>query len=117
MKNSVFDFIFKNPIGLLVSIFIPFVIIYIFYVLFSRFQKTITIKNKYTTSTGSKIIYTISDSNNNIYTIENVWFYGNFNKAQTYNSINLNSNYNVSGYGYTMNPISLYPSIYEITPA
>ena len=107
----------KYDIIVWVVLLLCFIFIVPLYVFSTKFQKTITIKNKYTTSSGSKIIYTVVDSNNNIYTIENVWFFGNFEKAQTYNSINLNSNYNVSGYGFTMNMISFYPSIYSVTSA
>lgn len=110
-------FNYKLDLFFWVFVLLCFIFLVPLYVLGSRFKKTITIKTKYTTSSGSKIVYTVVDSNNNVYTIENVWFFGNFEKAQIYNSININSNYNVSGYGYTINMISLYPSIYGVTSA
>jgi len=117
LSNKAFNFNDMKGIKFILIILFIIIIINIAYVFFSKFQKTITVKNKYTTSTNNNIIYTIVDSENNIYTIENVWFFADFDKAQNYNSININSKYNVTGYGYTLNMLSIYPSIYNFTSA
>ena len=100
-----------------IIIFIIFTILQILYYSLTKFTKTITIKDKYTNSNRNTIIYTIVDSDNKIYNIENVWFLFDFNKGENYNMIKVNSTYIVSGYGFTIDMFSLYPTVYNATPA
>lgn len=93
------------------------VIVRIIYYFSTKFTKTITIKDKYTNGMRNTIIYTVVDTDNKIYQIDNVWFLFDFNKAENYNMIKLNSKYIVSGYGITIDMFSLYPTIYNLTPA
>jgi len=104
-------------IYLFIIIFIIFIILQILYYSLTKFTKTITIKDKYTNSNRNTIIYTIVDSDNKIYNIENVWFLFDFNKGENYNMIKVNSTYVVSGYGFTIDMFSLYPTVYNATPA
>lgn len=104
-------------IYLFTIIFIIFTILQILYYSITKFTKTITIKDKYTNSNRNTIIYTIVDSDNKIYNINNVWFLFDFNKGENYNMIKVNSTYIVSGYGFTIDMFSSYPTIYNATPA
>jgi hypothetical protein len=88
--------------------------------IYNGFEITITIKDKYIYTTYSRYSsspnYVIVDTNNNIYNIDDVWFIGDFNDAEDYNSIKIGQTYKVQGYGFRLNFLKLYPTIYKITP-
>ena len=89
--------------------------------IFNGFEKTITIKDKYIYNTNAKYssstIYNIVDTNNSIYNVDNVWFIGDFNEAEDYNLMNKGETYKVKGYGFRVDFLGWYPTIYNIQKA
>jgi hypothetical protein len=87
----------------------------IFKFFFMSFEKDITVKDKYTEAGNrSSIKYFIIDTNNNIYNVDNVWFIGDFNKAEDYNMIEKGGNYKVKGNGLRVDWLGWFPMIYKI---
>jgi len=116
MAKTMFDNSFFL-LYLFIFIIVFFIIIDVIYFMATKFTKTITVKDKYVTSTNKTMIYTVVDSDNKIYNINNVWFLMDFNKGEDFNMITVNSKYNITGYGINIDMLSSYPKIYSITPA
>jgi len=108
--------ILHSPITYVIIFFLILIFIQVIFYFILGFENIITIKDKYVVS-GNKsgIFYYIVDNNNSIYKVENVWFLGDFNKAEDYNSINKGDTYKVKGYGFRNDMLSIYPTIYNIT--
>ena len=91
------------------SIIVNIVLYYI-----THFEKTITIKDKYTRYRGNGSNYNIVDTDNNIYQAGNVWFKLDFNRAEEYNKLEKGKKYTVKGYGIRIPMIDMYQNIYQV---
>lgn len=80
----------------------------------THFTKDITIKDKYIRYRKSASNYNVVDSEGNIYKIDNVWFKGDFNRAEDYQRLEKGKTYKVTGYGVRVPMIDMYPKIYRI---
>jgi len=80
----------------------------------TKFEKTITIKDKYTRYRRKGSNYNVVDTENNIYQIGNLWFKFDFNRAEDYNKLDKGKTYKVKGYGVRIPMIDMYKKIYEI---
>ena len=89
--------------------------------IFNEFEKTIAIKDKYIYNTygryGSSTFYNVVDTNNSIYNVVNVWFIGDFNRVEDYNLMNKGDTYKVKGYGFRVDFLGWYPTIYNVQKA
>lgn len=94
---------------IIISLIIPALLYF-----FSSFEKIITIKEKYVRYRRYGSSYNIIDSNNNIYQIGNLWFKGDFNRADDYAKINIGDSYKVKGYGLRIPFFDIYKQIYYI---
>jgi len=81
---------------------------------FTKFNKKITIKDKYIRYRRSSSNYHIVDKENNIYLIDNLWFVGDFNRAEDYNKLQKGKTYDISGYSFRVPFLDMYPKIYKI---
>mgnify|MGYP001181914889 FL=1 len=81
---------------------------------FTKFNKKITIKDKYIRYRRSSSNYHIVDKENNIYLIDNLWFVGDFNRAEDYNKLQKGITYDISGYSFRVPFLDMYPKIYKI---
>jgi hypothetical protein len=108
--------ILHSPITYVIIFFLILIFIQVIFYFIFGFENIITIKDKYVVS-GYKgeIKYYIVDNNNNLYIVDNVWFLGDFNKAEDYNLLNKDDTYKVKGYGFRIDMLSIYPTIYNIT--
>jgi len=107
MKNLI-----KDPI--LVG-FIVLIIIHIVYVYSTRFERTITIKERREFSTGGKYIKnTILDENGNVYQVAFSIPLLHFKDAETWLRLETNMKFTVSGYGMRIPILGLYPNIVSI---
>lgn len=101
--------------------FIVFLSANIINYIFNGFEKTITIKDKYIYNSYAKYNssphYKIVDTNNSIYNVDNVWFIGDFNEAEDYNLMNKGETYKVKGYGFRVDFLGWYPTIYNVQKA
>ena len=113
-KNEILDFILKyNYVFILIIIFIIPAIIDIVLYYTTPFEKTITIKDKYTRyRKGSN--YNVADENNTIYQVDNIWFKLDFNRAEDYNKLEKNKTYKVRGYGIRFPMLDIYKKIYYV---
>lgn len=109
-KTQEFLFEFKYLIIFLIVLTLLTPIIY----LLSNFNKKITIKDKYIRYRKRSSNYHIVDSEDNIYLVDNLWFLGDFNRAEDYNKLEKGKSYNISGYGYRLGMLDMYPKIYKI---
>ncbi len=116
MKNYSDSNIHFMIIKVFIIIFILLLSISIINYIFNGFEITITIKDKYIKS-YRKTTYTVVDTNNNIYNVDNAWFIGDFNKAEDYNVMNKGEKYKVKGFGFRVDMLGWYPSIYNVQPA
>ncbi len=97
-------------------IFIIFLLsIKIILYLFTHFNKNITIKNKYLRYRRRSSNYHIVDSNDKLYQIDNVWFLGDFNRAEDYNRLTKGKSYEVKGFGIRIPFLDMYPIIYSLS--
>ena len=79
----------------------------------THFTKDITIKDKYIRYRKSSN-YNVVDSEGNIYKVDNVWFKGDFDRAEDYQRLEKGKKYNVTGYGVRVPMLDMYPKIYRI---
>jgi hypothetical protein len=106
--NYIFIFI-----AFCIIVIIPMILSVILYYT-TKFEKTITIKEKFTRYRRKGSNYNIVDTDNNIYQIGNVWFKFDFNRAEDYTKLELNKTYKVKGYGIRMPVLDMYKTIYHI---
>ena len=99
---------------IVVIIVIFFVVLNIGLYFGTQFTKNITIKDKYIRYRRSSSNYNIVDTDGNIYQIRNIWFKGDFNRAEDYQRLEKGKTYNVSGYGIRVPIIDMYPGIYRV---
>ncbi len=120
MKNYSDSNIHFMIIKVFIIIFILLLSISIINYIFNGFEITITIKDKYSNYYRHRQItyYTVVDTNNNIYNVNNSWFNRDFNKAEEdYNLLNKGATYKVKGHGFKVDMLGVYPIIYNVLPA
>lgn len=110
-----FNFINKNKFNIIILlILLSSVIFNIVLYYTTHFEKTITIKDKYTRYRRYGSNYNVVDENNNIYQVGNVWFKLDFNRAEDYNKLEKGKKYKVKGYGIRIPMIDMYKNIYQV---
>ena len=114
-KNEILDFILKYIylFILIIIVIIPAIINIVLYYI-THFEKTITIKDKYTRYRRYGSNYNIVDENNTIYQVGNVWFKMNFDRAEDYNKLEKGKKYKVKGYGIRLPMLDTYKKIYYV---
>ena len=108
-------FNFKNKFNIIILLIILASVtfnIVLYYT--THFEKTITIKDKYTRYRRYGSNYNVVDENNNIYQVGNVWFEFDFNRAEHYNKLEKGKKYKVEGYGIRLPMIDMYKNIYQV---
>ncbi len=81
---------------------------------YTKFETTVTIKDKYIRYRKNDSGYHVVDEDGTIYQIGNLWFNNDFNRAEDYNSLEKGKTYNVKGFGYRFAMLDSYKIIYEI---
>ena len=110
-----FNFINKNKFNIIILlILLSSVIFNIVLYYTTHFEKTITIKDKYTRYRRYGSNYNVVDENNNIYQVGNVWFKFDFNRAEDYNKLEKGKKYKIEGYGIRLPMIDMYKNIYQV---
>lgn len=107
---------YKFFIFILFIIFSVHIIDFIKY-LFTNFELYITIKEKITMPAYNRGAYRIVDTNNNIFEIRDVWFFGDFNTANDYVMLKEGKTYKMYGFGARINFMSNYPIVYKFEEA
>ena len=112
-KNMNMMYVYFGIIALL--IIIPIIInLVLFHT--NQFEKEIVVTEKYTRYRKKESNYNIVDDNGIIYKIDNVWFKGDFNRAEEYAKIKENKKYTVKGYGVRLPFLDMYHKIYDVKP-
>ena len=73
-----------------------------------------TFSKKYIRPRKKSASYMIIDENDILYKVNNLWFIGDFNRAEDWAKVNVNGKYNVKGYGFRFPFLDIYPIIYNI---
>ena len=102
----------------------PFVFLVVFVLLtsmmysyFTSFEKIITVKEKDSMKTGKYGKNIVSDTDGNVYTIENSIFYDFFTAMELFTKIELNQAYKIKGFGYRIPILGIYPNIISASKA
>ena len=115
MNKKFLDFIHFHRFNiLLLLILLSSVIFNILLYYTTHFEKTITIKDKYTRYRRHGSNYNVVDENNNVYQVGNVWFKLDFNRAEDYNKLEKGKKYKIEGYGIRLPMIDMYKNIYQV---
>lgn len=97
----------------LVILVVSYVVSFI-YQITTGFTKTITVKSTYTRISGRKTWYMITDTQNNIYRVGNLWWKADFNEADEWANLQVGKTYIATGYGFRLAAVSQYPVIYDM---
>jgi hypothetical protein len=81
---------------------------------FTKFEKVITIYEKYTRYRRKGSNYNLIDTDGNIYQIDNLWFKFDYNRADDYAKLKEGKQYKVKGYGFRAGFLESYQKIYEV---
>ena len=115
MNKKFLDFIYFHRFNvLLLLIILSSVIFNILLYYTTHFEKTITIKDKYTRYRRHGSNYNVVDENNNVYQVGNVWFKLDFNRAEDFAKLEKGKKYKVEGYGIRVPMIDMYKNIYQV---
>ena len=80
----------------------------------TKFEKEITISEKYIRYRRRGSNYNVVAEDGTIYRIGNVWFKGDFNRADDYAKLKEGQTYKVTGYGVRVPFLDMYKTIYKI---
>jgi hypothetical protein len=114
--NALRSFIQEHKFYFALALF--FIIIIILFIIpvvmyhISKFEKVITIRNKYTRYRRRGSNYNIVDTDGHIYQVDNLWFKGDFNRSNDYVALTIGNTYKVKGYGYRIGLLNAYQKIY-----
>jgi hypothetical protein len=107
----ILDWIDRNSLWLLLGLIFFTVLFNLFYQYGTRFEKVITVDEKYTYGKGSNNSQSISDKDNNVYFVKDSIYYLHFSSLEVFNSLDVNKKYKVNGYGVRVPVLGLYPII------
>lgn len=104
------------PVYAVIILVLFVLLVDVMYYQFTKFTKTITIKNKYNSMKGGKYSgtdYMIEDTDLNLYKVINVVWKLDFNQTEDWNRMEVGKTYKVNGYGTRMAAAGKYPNIYS----
>jgi hypothetical protein len=113
LKSLDFTKIKTNTIILILVII--FAIIPILSILFTRFEKTITVSEKYIKPGRRRTHYRIIDNKKNTYEIVDSIFLLEFNSADDYAEMKEGQTYKINGYWFRFPLLSWFPKIYKFS--
>ena len=101
-----------------VYLFVALIVINCLYVWLTRFNRTITIKEKYNFASGSgkyqNLNNTVMDSEGRMYSISNSLPLLHFKAAEVMMAINKDKSYTVKGYGWRVPILGMFPNIVDV---
>ncbi len=92
------------------------IIVPVLSILLTRFEKTITVSEKYIKPGSKNTKYRIIDNNKNTYEIVDSIFLLEFNSADDYAQMKEGQTYKVNGYWFRLPLLSWFPKIYKFSP-
>ena len=112
LRNFIQEHKYLLTIALFFIIIVMLFIIPVVMYHMSKFEKVITISDKYTHYRRRGSNYNIVDTDGNIYQVDNLWFKGDFNRSNDYVALTIGDTYKVKGYGYRIGVLDAYQKIY-----
>jgi len=109
MKSVIIDIYKENKRPIVLIVF--FLATSMVYSYFTSFEKIITVKEKDSVITGKYGKNIVSDTDENVYTIENSLFYNFFTAMELFTKIETNQAYKVKGFGFRIPMLGVYPNI------
>ena len=101
------------------NLFYISLVLFIFFILhilglyFTKFEKTITIADKFVKPGNKKSNYTVIDNNDNTYTITDNILLWEFNSGDDYAEMKIGKTYKVYGYWFRYPMFGFFPKIYK----
>mgnify|MGYP001199177640 CR=1 FL=1 len=86
------------------------VILYIF----TKFEKTVTVKSKYLRNRQNRDQYMFIDTENNIYHVKNRLLSLEFDEAEDWNLLKNDNRYLIKGYKFRVAFLGMYPTVLKI---
>jgi hypothetical protein len=108
-------FLNLNYFKFYIYIAIIYAITFYFYFFFTKFQRVIIIKEDFIVGINKQILNLISDTNNNLYVIDNKFLLLNFDAAETLSKLEKGKSYRVTGYGIRIPFFDMYQNITTCT--
>ena len=99
---------------LYVYVNIIILIVAIIYLLVSKFEKTITVSKKINYGMPKTNRNFISDESGSVYSISNSIIAWYFSGVEDFAKVEVNKTYKISGYGYRIGLLNMYPNITKI---
>lgn len=112
--DPIISYKYKHPIIFYVALFAVIILVNVIYVYSTRFERTITVKEKHEYATGKYMRNTILDENSNAYQVSSSIPLLHFTDAETWLHLEKNNKYTISGYGWRVPILGMYPNIVTI---
>ena len=81
------------------------------FILFTKFEKVITIKAKEGYGMRNGRGQLVTDETGGVYTVSNAFLIFHFTSAEVFGSLEVGKKYRVKGYGMRIPPIGMFPNI------
>jgi hypothetical protein len=96
-----------------ISIFV-YIFIFYFYYFNTKFTKEITVNKQYIEGHSKFLLNVISDTDNNVYTVDNKFLLLKFNSTENIAKLQSKKKYTIKGYGVRIPFLDLYPIILDV---
>lgn len=96
--------------------FVLWILFKIMLVLFTRFEKTITIESNLAYGSGRSTGNVVSDKEGKVYKVENVLWLLHFRSAELQAELKPGSTYKVKGFGIRIPALGVYPVLTDAEP-
>ena len=115
-KDSEF-MVYKTLIWYFVAVFVIMLLFQLILLLFTRFERTITIDSNLAYGSGSgkysNVSNMVGDTEGRVYKIRNVLLLWKFRAAEIQATLKSGNSYKVKGYGLRIPFLGMYPTIYD----
>lgn len=96
------------------GIFLLLLVLFIFnslYIFFTRFERTITVDEKYTHGSRKNYYQKLSDTDGNIYVVKNSIIMMHWTSMELFNKLDIGKQFRISGYGVRIPFLGIIPNI------
>ena len=121
MADTLFQSLRKSPYFFYIVILVGILLVNVLYVYLTRFERVITIVEKYHYAQGGGryglLNNTVIDENGKVYRVANSWLLLEFRSAEGLLSAKPNQKYKVKGYGIRIPALQIFPTIVKLEAA
>lgn len=101
--------------NILILIFVLYIVLSAILIYSSKFEKTISVSEKYIRASKSNPFRVVDDKNNTYIVTDSVYFL-EFNSSDDYGLVQVGKTYKVYGYWFRLPFMSWFPMIYKFEP-